>query len=210
MKKEYRQKFVEYLNELFPNAECELNYNSPFQLLVAVILSAQCTDKRVNMVVPVLFDKFKTIEDFATANLSELEEVIKPCGFYHNKAKNIKNCSIALIEKFGGVIPNTVEQLMTLPGVGMKTAKVVCSNLYKSNVIAVDTHVLRVSNRVGFVNQKNPDKCSQELEEIFKKDLHTLHHTMVLFGRYYCKAINPKCANCRLKDFCKHFKSLGK
>ena len=206
----HKQKFVDYLNNLFPNAVCELNYNSPFQLLVAVILSAQCTDKRVNMVVPVLFDKFKTVQDFANADVLELEQIIKPCGFYHNKAKNIKNCSIELLAKFNGKIPNTVKELMTLPGVGMKTAKVVCSNLYGSNVIAVDTHVLRVSNRVGFVNQKDPNKCSQQLEEIFKDDLATLHHTMVLFGRYYCKAIKPQCDGCELKDFCKYYKSLGK
>ena len=210
MKLQHKQKFVDYLNNLFPNAVCELNYNSPFQLLVAVILSAQCTDKRVNMVVPVLFDKFKTVQDFANADVLELEQIIKPCGFYHNKAKNIKNCSIELLAKFNGKIPNTVKELMTLPGVGMKTAKVVCSNLYGSNVIAVDTHVLRVSNRVGFVNQKDPNKCSQQLEEIFKDDLATLHHTMVLFGRYYCKAIKPQCDGCELKDFCKYYKSLGK
>ncbi|MBO5884819.1 MAG: endonuclease III [Clostridia bacterium] len=208
--KNNKQIFVEYLEKLFPNAVCELDYKTPFQLLVAVILSAQCTDKRVNMTTPLLFEKFSTPQDFASANLEEIEQIIKPCGFYHNKAKNIKNASTQIMEKFNGQIPTNMQDMMTLSGVGMKTAKVVCSILYNEKVIAVDTHVRRVSNRIGFVNEQNPDKCSVKLEKLFKDDLSKIHHRMVFFGRYHCKAINPNCEQCELKSICKYYKTIVK
>ena len=201
-----KEVFLSYLQKLFPDAKCELEYFSPFEMLVAVILSAQCTDKRVNMITPILFKKFKTPKDFASADITEIEQIIKPCGFYHNKAKNIKNCSIALVEKYNGQLPTTVEEMMKLPGVGMKTAKVVCGDVYGQDVIAVDTHVKRISNRIGLVNEQNPDKISVELEKLFKDDFSKIHHRLVLFGRYHCKAQNPKCTECEMKNYCKYYK----
>lgn len=210
MNKEQRQNFLNYLNELFPSAKCELNFSTPFELLIAVVLSAQCTDKRVNLITPILFEKYKSPKDFANANLNEIEEIIKPCGLYKNKAKNIKLLSKQLVENFDGNVPNNLKELTMLNGVGMKTAKVVLNNVFGVKVIAVDTHILRVSNRLGIVDEKNPDKCSIKLEKIFKNNIGDLHHKMVLFGRYYCKAIKPICSDCKLKDFCKHFKKVVK
>ncbi len=203
-----RQIIVDYLTKLFPNVKCELNGETPFEFLVSVILSAQCTDARVNMTTPSLFAKYSTPQGFASANLTDVENIIKPCGFYHNKARNIIMLSHALIEKFDGVVPNTLSELMSLPGVGMKTAKVVLGFIFNQNVMAVDTHVLRVSNRLGIVNEKNPDKCSVLLEKYFKTDVQKLHHRLVLFGRYYCKAIKPKCDICELKSVCKFYKGV--
>lgn len=210
MKTEDKEEILSYLEKLFPNAGCELISETPFEFLVSVILSAQCTDKRVNMVTKDLFKKYSTPYDFKNAILEDIEELIKPCGFYHNKAKNIKKCSEELIEKFNGELPKTVKEMMTLSGVGMKTAKVVCGDLYNEKVIAVDTHVLRVSNRLGIVDEQNPDKVSVMLEKIFAKDLSRLHHRLVLFGRYYCKAIKPKCESCELKNLCKYYKNKVK
>ncbi len=210
MNKEQRQNFLNYLNELFPSAKCELNFSTPFELLIAVVLSAQCTDKRVNLITPILFEKYKSPKDFANANLNEIEEIIKPCGLYKNKAKNIKLLSKQLVENFDGNVPNNLKELTMLNGVGMKTAKVVLNNVFGAKVIAVDTHILRVSNRLGIVDEKNPDKCSIKLEKIFKNNIDDLHHKMVLFGRYYCKAIKPICSDCKLKDFCKHYKKVVK
>ena len=210
MKVENKQKIINYLQELFPVAVCELDYKTPFELLVAVILSAQCTDKRVNLTTPILFERFKTVQDLANAKLEDIEQIIKPCGFYHNKAKNIKNCSIELIEKHNCIVPNTLKELTNLSGVGMKTAKVVLSTLYGENVIAVDTHVLRVSNRLGIVKESNPNKVSILLEKMFKNNLSKLHHRLVLFGRYYCKAKNPKCETCKLRNECEYYNNLLK
>ena len=195
---------------MFPNAVFELNYKTPFQFLVAVILSAQCTDSRVNMITPALFKKFSTPQDFANAKVEEIEELIKSCGFYHNKAKSIKNASIDIINKFNGELPKTIQEMMTLSGVGMKTAKVVCGDIYGDDVIAVDTHVLRISNRIGLVEEKDPNRCSLKLEKLLKKDLPRIHHRLVLFGRYHCKAKNPNCRNCEIKDFCKYYNKTQK
>ena len=203
-----RDKIIEYLTGLFPNANCELKGETPFEFLISVILSAQCTDKRVNMTTPALFAKYNTPQDFIKADIKDVENIIHPCGFYHNKAKNIMLLSHALIGRFDGVVPNTLEELMSLPGVGMKTAKVVLGFVYNQNVMAVDTHVLRVSNRLGIVNEKNPDKCSVLLEKYFKKDVQKIHHRLVLFGRYYCKAIKPKCDICELKSVCKFYSEV--
>ena len=199
-------KIIGYLTKLFPDAVCELNFNSPFELLIAVVLSAQCTDKRVNEVTEGLFKKYPNVQSLAKSNIEEVEEIIKPCGFFKNKAKYIISASKVLCEKFGGKVPKNREQLESLAGVGRKTANVVLSNLYNENVIAVDTHVLRVSNRLGLVNTKVPYECEKALNRIFKEDLKQLHHRMVLFGRYYCKARNPKCESCELKGICKYYK----
>ena len=207
MKNEDKERFILYLEKLFPNAKCELEYNDPFQFLVSVILSAQCTDKRVNMVTPKLFEKFPTVYDFASADIRDIENLIKSCGFYHNKAKNIKNASIEIVNKYNGKVPTNIEDMMKLPGVGMKTAKVVCGDLYNADVIAVDTHVLRIANRVGLVDEKDPSKCSIKLEKLLKNDKPRIHHRIVLFGRYHCKAQKPNCEQCEIKDICKYYKS---
>ena len=198
--------FVEYLKGLFPDAQCELNFNNIFELLIAVILSAQCTDKRVNLVCEQLFKQLKTPQDFVRVNIQELEQIIKPCGFYHNKAKNIKECCNSLVNKFNGEVPQKYEDLLTLAGVGRKTANVVSSIAFGNNCIAVDTHVLRVANRLGFTKSLNPNICEKDLTKKFKTNLKDLHHTMVLFGRYYCKAKKPECVNCKLKENCNYYK----
>ena len=203
-----KQIIVDYLTQLFPDARCELSGETPFEFLVSVILSSQCTDKRVNMTTPTLFAKYKRPQDFVKADILDIENIIRPCGFYHNKARNIVLLSHALLDKFDGVVPNTLDELMSLPGVGMKTAKVVLGFVFNQNVMAVDTHVLRVSNRLGIVDEKNADKCSIKLEKYFKTDVQKLHHRFVLFGRYYCKAISPKCEMCQLKSICKYYKEV--
>lgn len=208
MLEQEKKLILEYLERLYPDAVCELKFNNGYQLVTSVILSAQCTDKRVNQTTPALFNKYPSFFDLATAKQSDVEELIKPCGFYHNKAKNIIACSKAVVEKYNGKLPNTVQEMMTLPGVGMKTAKVVCSNLYGSDVIAVDTHVKRVSNRLGLVKEDNPDKISEKLEKIFAGNISGVHHRFVLFGRYTCKSQSPKCSECELKGICKYYKKV--
>ena len=197
---------LDYLKQLFPSASCELNFLTDFQLLVAVILSAQCTDKRVNMVTPILFEKYPDANAMKDAKQEDVENIIRSCGFYREKAKHIISASKDICEKFGGKLPRDRDEMQTLAGVGRKTANVVCSNVYNDNVIAVDTHVLRVSNRLGLANTKNPNICEKNLENLFKKQLKDLHHRFVLFGRYYCTARNPKCESCKLKDICIYYK----
>ena len=183
---------------------CELNYKTPFQLLVAVILSAQCTDARVNKITPALFERADNPYDMAKLEQEELEELIKSCGFYHNKAKNILSASKTLCEKFGGVVPSTVEELMTLDGVGKKTANVVYAVAFGGNAIAVDTHVFRVSHRLGLTEAKDPLGVEKDLCKIFKEEQwSTLHHLLIHHGRYICKARKPECERCTLGDICK-------
>lgn len=192
-----------HLDKLFPAPKCELEYNSPYELLVAVILSAQCTDKRVNMVVGELFKNYNTPEAMLKLSQEELEEKIHSCGFYHNKAKNILSMSRDLIEKFDGQVPADLEQMQTLAGVGRKTANVVYSEAFAGDAIAVDTHVLRVSNRLGLAKTQDPLKCEQALMKTFpKKYWSELHLQMVHFGRYKCKAISPDCSECPFYDIC--------
>lgn len=197
--------FINHLKELFPIAKCELEFTNNFELLVAVILSAQCTDKRVNMVTKELFKELKTPEDFVKISQNELEQKIYSCGFYKNKAKNLKSCAKSLVENFGGNVPESYDQLLSLSGVGRKTANVVSATAFNKNCIAVDTHVLRVSNRLGFTKSKNPNICEKDLNKRFTQNLKDLHHRMVLFGRYYCKAQNPKCKECGLNKDCKFY-----
>lgn len=202
--------FIAYLKELFPNGYCELKFNSNFELLVAVILSAQCTDKRVNMVTSELFKKYNTPQDFASIPQEQLEPLIRSCGFYHNKAKHIIEASQSIVQNFNGKVPENYDDLLSLAGVGRKTANVVSGIAFNANVVAVDTHVLRVSNRLGFTTSKNPNICERDLTKRFKNDLTNLHYRMVLFGRYYCKAQKPLCENCKLKSECKYFKTIIK
>lgn len=198
--------FYDKLDKIFPEPKCELEYNSVYQLLVAVILSAQCTDKRVNIVTKELFKNYDTPEKMLTLTQEELEDKIHSCGFYHNKAKNILSMSKDLIEKFDGKVPMDIEKMQSLAGVGRKTANVVYSEAFKGDAIAVDTHVLRVSNRLGFVKTENPYKCELALMELFDKSRWgKLHLQLVHFGRYICKAINPKCDECPFIKICNYY-----
>lgn len=202
------KKFIDGLNNLFPEPKCELEYNSPYELLVAVILSAQCTDKKVVQVTRELFKEYNTPEKMLTLTQSELESKIHSCGFYHNKAKNILSMSKDLIEKFNSEVPKDINKLQSLAGVGRKTANVVFSEAFKGDAIAVDTHVLRVSNRLGFAKTEDPYKCEQALMNKFdKKDWGRLHLQMVLFGRYKCKSQKPDCENCPFNNMCEYIKN---
>ena len=197
------QEIVYNLNTLFPNPKCELNFNSKYELLVAVILSAQCTDKRVNIVTNELFKEFNTPYKMVKLSIEELENKIHSCGFYHNKAKNILSMSQDLIDRYGGEVPSNKEDLQTLAGVGRKTANVVYSEGFNGNAIAVDTHVLRVSNRLGLVKTENPLICENELMRIFdERDWSRLHLQFVLFGRYVCKS---QCDRCPFKNMCVYY-----
>lgn len=196
----------EGLDRLFPSPKCELNYKNNYELLVAVILSAQCTDKRVNIVVGELFKKYDTPQKMLTLTQEELEEKIHSCGFYHNKAKNILSMSRDLIDKFNGEVPQDLEQLQTLAGVGRKTANVVYSEAFGGDAIAVDTHVLRVSNRLALASTDDPYKCELALMKAFDKSKWgKLHLQMVLFGRYICKAQKPLCQECPFTKICKYY-----
>lgn len=194
------------LNSLFPNPKCELNFSNNFELLVAVMLSAQCTDKRVNLVSKNLFKKFKTPSDFASADVEEIEKLIKSCGLYKSKARHIKECCEKLVSDFDSIIPSSMESLTSLPGVGRKSANVVRSVGFNIPSVAVDTHVLRVSNRLGLYFGKNVKRCEEVICSKFdEKDWNNIHYLMVLFGRYMCKASiksNLKCVDCPFKSIC--------
>ena len=197
-------KFVlDGLDIMIKDPKCELNFSTPFELLVAVILSAQCTDKRVNQVTSQLFKTHNSPVDFVNISQEELEEKIHSCGFYHNKARSIKLASRDIIDKFGGEVPSDFDELLSLAGVGRKTANVVMAVAFGKDAIAVDTHVLRVSNRLGLVKTHDPNKCEMKLREIFPKNTWSkLHYQMVLFGRYTCKAMKPQCEKCVFNREC--------
>lgn len=189
--------------EHFKDARTELVFSNDFELLIAVMLSAQCTDKRVNLITPELFAKFPTPQALSEASLDSIKECIKTCSFFNNKAKNLKAMAQEICEKYGGAIPLDREILKTLPGVGQKTANVVLIESQEANFIAVDTHVFRVSHRLGLSNATTPLATEEDLTRIFKDNLATLHQAMVLFGRYACKAVNPQCEECFLSHLCK-------
>ncbi len=203
------EKTFSYLEKLFPTADPELKFSTPFECLVAVILSAQCTDKRVNMVTKELFKKYNTPSDFAVLKQEELEKMIYSLGFYHNKAKSIINMSKQLIKDYGGELPKSAGELKKLSGVGEKTANVVASIIYGENVMGVDTHIFRVLNRLGLTNQKTPEKTGEEFSKKYPKYLnHDAHFRLVLFGRYMCHSRNPNCKNCELNAICKYYKEV--
>ena len=182
---------------------CFLNYKTPWQLLIAVILSAQCTDARVNIVTKDLFKKYKTLEAFAKADLKELEEDIHSTGFYHNKAKNIKACAAKLVSDYGGKVPSDIKELTSLPGVGRKTANVIRGNIYNEPSIVVDTHVKRISRKLGLTTQTDPEKIEYELMEVLPKDHWILWNIdIITLGRTICIANREKCDECFLKDYC--------
>ena len=195
----------EYLDELFPNPKCELNYEKDYELLIAVMLSAQTTDKRVNMVTEILFKKYDSLEKLALASIDDIRDIIRPIGTFNKKAQNIINISNKLLNEKNGVVPNDRNYLESLDGVGRKTTNVVLSNLYNVPCIAVDTHVSRVSKRLGLAKQDDDVLIIEKKlnKKIPQDKLNRLHHQLVLFGRYYCKAQKPSCDNCKLKDICK-------
>lgn len=183
---------------------CYLNHENPWQLLIAVILSAQCTDARVNIVTKELFQKYDSLEKFANADLEELEQDIKPTGFYHNKAKNIIACAKRLVYEYGGEVPSSLEELTSLAGVGRKTANVIRGNIYNEPSIVVDTHVKRISKRLGFTKETDPEKIEYELMKVLPKEHWILYNIQIIsFGRNICFARSPKCENCFLQDLCK-------
>lgn len=195
---------VERLKAEYPDAICSLNYSDPFQLLIATRLSAQCTDARVNMVTPALFDRFTTAEAFATAELSEVEELIKTCGLYKTKAKDLIGIGKGITENFGGRVPDTIEELLTLPGVGRKTANLVVGDVYKKPAVVTDTHFIRIVNRIGLTAQKEPFKVETELKKLLPpEESNDFCHRTVLHGRAVCTARKAYCENCVLNDICK-------
>jgi len=196
---------LKFFDSQFAEAKCELDYNTPYQLLVAVILSAQCTDKRVNIVTKQLFKVAPTPDKMLKLGEDKLKQIIHSCGFYNNKSKSIMSASKDIIEKFNGQIPNTMEELSSLAGVGRKTANVVLSEAFNHPAIAVDTHVHRVSKRLGLTSPNStPEKCEQDLLKIVPTNKQSKFHIQtVWFGRYYCKSQNPQCNDCKLKSICK-------
>ena len=195
----------EYLDELFPNPKCELNYNNDYELLIAICLSAQTTDKRVNEVTKVLFEKYPRLEDIKNADVKDLEQIIRPLGSFHKKSCYVKELSTIIVDKYSSVVPTTRTDLESLPGVGRKTVNVFLGEFYNYPAIAVDTHVERVSKRLRIAKKDNNVKeVEEKLMKFYpKKEWAKRHLQMVLFGRYYCKAIKPLCENCKLKEYCK-------
>ncbi len=195
---------TDYLTKLIPDPKCELTYEKDYQLLIKVMLSARTTDKIVNKVGDILFNKYPTLLELKNAPITDIENIIKPVGTYHKKSLNIKEIASRLVIECNSSVPNNREYLESLPGVGRKTANVVLSNLFNENCIAVDTHVKRVSVRLKIADiNDSPLEVEKKLYQFFSdEDFSKLHHRLVLFGRYYCKAINPKCHNCKLNDIC--------
>lgn len=193
-----------YLDELFPNPKCELNYNNDYELLIAIVLSAQSTDKRVNSVTTIMFDKYPNLKALKKAHIRDLESIIRPVGSFRKKASYIKNIATILDEKYDGVVPKDRDKLIELPGVGRKTANVFLGEFYNIPCIAVDTHVERVSKRLKLASKKdNVLEVEKKLEKYFLKEYWAKRHLqLVLFGRYFCKAIKPECDGCKLKDIC--------
>ena len=202
-KKEPVIETVERLENLYPDAICSLVYEDAFQLLIATRLSAQCTDKRVNMVTPDLFKEFPTAEKMANGDIKRVEELIKTCGLYKTKAKDLVGIGKMIVEKFGGKVPDNIEELTTLPGVGRKTANLVCGDIYKKPAVVTDTHFIRICNRLGFVDTKNPLSVENAMRKLLPPEKsNDFCHRTVLFGRDVCIARNPKCDTCILNDIC--------
>ena len=203
---------IEYFQLNRPVAETELTYQDAFELIVSVILSAQCTDKRVNMITPALIAKYPDAQAMSKAEPSEIFEYIKSCSYPNNKAKHLSGMSRMLVNEFGGIVPSEPDLLQRLPGVGRKTANVVASVVYNKNVIAVDTHVFRVANRIGLVKEaKTPLRVEMQLSQRIPTELiHKAHHWLILHGRYICKARKPLCDECGLMDICRYYNEIVK
>lgn len=206
-KKERALLCVEALKKEYPSAICSLVADDPFQLLVATRLSAQCTDARVNLVTPALFKKYPTVEAFAKAELQDVEELIKSCGFYHDKAKSIIGMAQGVLERFDGKVPDNIEDLTSLPGVGRKTANLIVGDVYGKPAVVADTHLIRISNLLGLVDSKDPKTVELSLKKILPpEESNDFCHRMVLHGRAVCIARRPQCDKCCMKDFCKNAK----
>lgn len=203
---------LDKLDEVYTREyKCYLDHETPWQLLIATMLSAQCTDARVNIVTKDLFKKYDTVEKFANADLKELEQDIKPTGFYHNKAKNIISCTNTLMEKYNGEVPDSLEDLTALAGVGRKTANVIRGNIFNQPSIVVDTHVKRISKRLGLTKEDDPEKVEFELMKVLPKDHWILYNIQIItFGRQICFARGPKCEECFLTDYCLELKEKNK
>ncbi|HEY5583923.1 MAG TPA: endonuclease III [Ruminiclostridium sp.] len=205
-KKEKTIQIIDVFDKLYPKALCSLEYNSPLQLLISTQLSAQCTDARVNIVAKNLYIKYNTAEDFANADIKELEEAVKSTGFYRNKSKNIKACCRILFDKYNGKIPDSMEELLELPGVGRKTANLVLYEIYGIQGIIVDTHAKRLSKRIGLTKNEDPEKIEYDLQKIVPKSRWAdFCHELVYHGREVCKARKPDCENCEINKFCTYY-----
>ncbi len=211
MTKKDRYKNIESIFvQRYRNAKTELKYKNLYELLICVILSAQCTDKRVNMITPSLFKKYPDIQSLSKASIDDVKALISTCSFFNNKSKNIINLANQVMNEFGGKIPLDRDQLKTLSGVGQKTANVVLLEYNNENLMAVDTHVFRVSHRLGLSKAKNVEETEKDLNKIFKHNRHILHQGFVLFGRYICKALKPQCYECFVYDYCIYNSKLKK
>lgn len=210
-KKELFDQVIDYFQRAMPIAETELEYSDPYQLLVAVILSAQCTDKRVNILTPELFRRFPTAEKLAEVESDEVFEYIRSCSYPNNKAKHLVGMARMLVNDFGGIVPDDIDELQKMPGVGRKTANVIASVVFNKPALAVDTHVFRVAARIGLsTNSKTPLETEKQLVKYFPEELLPVaHHWLILHGRYTCLARSPKCEKCGLTTVCKYFKSTG-
>lgn len=208
--KEEAVKIIKALKKAYPDATCSLDFESPFQMMIAVMLSAQCTDERVNKTTPKLFEKFGTPEKLAVADINEIEEIIHPCGFYKNKAKNAINASKVVLEKYNGEIPQSIEELVTIPGVGRKSANVIMLEAFnKPCGIAVDTHAKRISNKMGFSKETDPSKIEQDLIKVFPYEyFYDVNHLFVWHGRNFCDSRRPDCKNCPVNSYCDAYKNI--
>lgn len=200
---------IKNLKDYYPDAKCSLDFSTPFEMLVAVCLSAQCTDDRVNKTTPSLFARFDTPQDFANADINELESIIHPCGFYKNKARNLKLAGQKIINDFNGIVPHTMDELITIPGVGRKSANVIMLEAFNDpQGIAVDTHAKRLANRIGFSNEIEPTKIEKDLCAIIPKEYwKDVNHLFIWHGRAICSSQNPKCAQCPIKNHCATFQN---
>lgn len=203
-KKERAKLLVEGLKKEYPDAICSLVASNPFELLVATRLSAQCTDARVNLVTPALFNKYRTLDDYVNADVKDIEDIIHSCGFYHGKARDIIEMARGVRDRFGGVVPDNIEDLTTLSGVGRKTANLIVGDVYGKPAVVADTHLIRLTNRMGLVNTKDPKKVEMELKKILPpEESNDFCHRAVLHGRAVCTARKAHCENCSVNDVCK-------
>lgn len=200
---------VDALKLEYKDPTCSLKYKDPLQLLIATRLAAQCTDARVNLVTPILFKKYKNVAEFSTANILDVENIIKSCGFYHTKARDIIAMCKMLKEKYNSIVPDKIEELIKLPGIGRKTANLVVGDIYNKPAVVVDTHCIRITKRLGFHNLKDATKIEKILRDCLNlNESNDFCHRLVLHGRAVCKAINPKCEKCVMKSFCNHYNNI--